>query len=114
MNGPMNTQMPYRPAQRTTTRRGDWAYYNENEPYAAEWLKNLIAAGHLPAGDVDSRSIKDVQPDDRIGYTQCQLLRRHRRMAACPTSQQLAERQRGLDRLVSVPTVQCRGKAKRI
>ena len=23
------------------------AYYNEHEPYAAQWLRNLIAAGHL-------------------------------------------------------------------
>ena len=46
-------------------------YYNEFDPYAAEWLRNLIAAGHLPAGDVDTRSIVDVQPDDLIGYTQC-------------------------------------------
>ncbi len=46
-------------------------YYNEWEPYAAEWLRNLIKAGHLPAGDVDERSIADVAPDDLIGYTQC-------------------------------------------
>ena len=31
------------------------AYYNEIDPYAAQWLRNLIAAGHLPAGDVDER-----------------------------------------------------------
>lgn len=47
------------------------AYYNEIEPYAAEWLRNLIAAGHLPAGDVDTRSIVDVAADDLVGYGQC-------------------------------------------
>lgn len=47
------------------------AYYNENNAYAAEWLRNLIAAGHIPAGDVDERSIEEVQPDDLRGYTQC-------------------------------------------
>ena len=47
------------------------AYYNENDPYAAEWLRNLIAAGHIAAGDVDERSIKEVQPDDIKNYTQC-------------------------------------------
>ena len=47
------------------------AYYNEIEPYAAEWLRNLIAAGHLPAGDVDERSIVDVEPSELKGYTQC-------------------------------------------
>ena len=30
------------------------AYYNEHEPYAAQWLRNLIAAGHIAAGDVDA------------------------------------------------------------
>lgn len=47
------------------------AYYNEIEPYCAQWLRNLIAAGHLPPGDVDDRSIRDVQPDDLRGYGQC-------------------------------------------
>lgn len=46
-------------------------YYNEIDPFAAEWLRNLIAAGEIPAGDVDTRSIKEVQPDDLDGYTQC-------------------------------------------
>ena len=47
------------------------AYYNEWDAYAAQWLRNLIAAGHLPAGDVDERSITEVQADDLKGYTQC-------------------------------------------
>lgn len=46
-------------------------YYNEIDPFAAQWLRNLIAAGHLPAGDVDERSIVDVRPDDLKGYVQC-------------------------------------------
>ena len=32
------------------------AYYNEIDPYAAQWLRNLIAAGHIAPGDVDERS----------------------------------------------------------
>ncbi|MDR9777225.1 DNA cytosine methyltransferase [Rhizobium hidalgonense] len=47
------------------------AYYNEIDPYAAQWLRNLISAGHIAPGDVDERSIVDVQPDDISGYTQC-------------------------------------------
>ncbi|WP_369050472.1 DNA cytosine methyltransferase [Burkholderia gladioli] len=47
------------------------AYYNEIDPYAAQWLRNLIAAGHIAPGDVDERSIEDVRPDDLCGYTQC-------------------------------------------
>jgi DNA (cytosine-5)-methyltransferase 1 len=47
------------------------AYYNEIEPFAAQWLRNLIAAGHIAPGDVDERSIADVSPDDLRPYTQC-------------------------------------------
>ena len=47
------------------------AYYNEFDPYAAQWLRNLIAAGHIAPGDVDQRSIEDVKPGDLTGYTQC-------------------------------------------
>ena len=46
-------------------------YYNEIDPFAAAWLRNLIAAELIPAGDVDERSIKDVQPGDLAGYVQC-------------------------------------------
>jgi len=47
------------------------AYYNEVEPFAAQWLRNLIAAGHITPGEVDERSIEDVRPDDLRGFTQC-------------------------------------------
>jgi len=47
------------------------AYYNEIDPFAAAWLRNLIAAGHIAPGDVDERSIEDVRPEDVRGYTQC-------------------------------------------
>lgn len=47
------------------------AYYNEIDPYAAQWLRNLIAGGHIAPGDVDERSIQDVHPDDLKPYTQC-------------------------------------------
>lgn len=47
------------------------AYYNEFDPYAAEWLRNLIREGLIAPGDVDERSIVDVSPDDLRGYTQC-------------------------------------------
>src|SRR5262245_28533774 len=46
-------------------------YYNEIDPYAAQWLRNLIAAGHIAAGDVDERSILDVRPHDLRTYRQC-------------------------------------------
>ena len=47
------------------------AYYNEIDPYAAQWLRNLIAAGHVAPGDVDERSIRDVRAADLAGYRQC-------------------------------------------
>jgi DNA (cytosine-5)-methyltransferase 1 len=47
------------------------AYYNEIDPAAAQWLRNLIAAGHIAPGDVDTRSIEDVHPADLKPYTQC-------------------------------------------
>lgn len=46
-------------------------YYSEWEPYAAQHLRNLIDAGLIPAGHVDTRSITDVQPSDLAGYRQC-------------------------------------------
>lgn len=48
-----------------------YVYYNELDPAAAAWLRQLIADGHLPAGDVDERSIEDVVPSDLHGYRQC-------------------------------------------
>ena len=47
------------------------AYYNENDLKAAAWLRQLIAAGHIAHGDVDTRSIEDILPSDLDGYTQC-------------------------------------------
>jgi DNA (cytosine-5)-methyltransferase 1 len=43
-------------------------YYNEIEPFAVQWLRNLIAAGHIADGVVDSRPIQEVQPGDLIGF----------------------------------------------
>ncbi|EBG0005969.1 DNA cytosine methyltransferase [Salmonella enterica subsp. enterica serovar Newport] len=47
------------------------AYYNEIDSFAAQWLRNLIAGGHIAPGEVDERSIEDVTPDDLRGFTQC-------------------------------------------
>lgn len=47
------------------------AYYNEIDPYAAQWLRNLIDAGHIAHGIVDTRSIEDVHPRDIDGFIQC-------------------------------------------
>ena len=47
------------------------AYYNEIDPFAAAWLRELIKAGHIAPGEVDTRSIADVMPSDLAGFTQC-------------------------------------------
>ena len=47
------------------------AYYNEIDPAAAQWLRNLIESGHIAPGYVDERSIEDVHPSDLRGFTQC-------------------------------------------
>ena len=44
-------------------------YYNEIDPFCVQWLKNLINAGHIPNGEIDSRSIEDVRPDDLRGFS---------------------------------------------
>lgn len=46
-------------------------YYNEFDPYAAEWLRSLIREGLIMQGDVDERSICDVEATDLRGYTRC-------------------------------------------
>ena len=46
-------------------------YYNEFDPFAASRLERLIAAGLIPKGYVDTRSITDVSAGDLAGYTQC-------------------------------------------
>ena len=35
------------------------AYYNENDEFAAAWLRNLIDAGAVASGEVDTRSVVD-------------------------------------------------------
>ena len=55
------------------------AYYNEIDAYAAQWLRNLIAAGHIAPGDWvhehnvglhdfsrDYRFAQDARPDDLL------------------------------------------------
>ena len=46
-------------------------YYNEYDPKAAAWLRELIKTGLIPNGIVDERSITEVTPRDLSAYTQC-------------------------------------------
>jgi len=47
------------------------AYYNEIDPYCAQWLRNLIVAKLIAPGDVDERDIRDIAPNELLAYTQC-------------------------------------------
>ena len=46
-------------------------YYNDNDPFCCAWLRELITAKLIPEGDVDERSITEVEAGDLRGYTQC-------------------------------------------
>jgi DNA (cytosine-5)-methyltransferase 1 len=46
-------------------------YYNEIDPGAAAWLRELIKQGRIPPGEVDTRSIADVSPNDIREFVQC-------------------------------------------
>lgn len=50
-----------------------WAYYNDNEPTACAWLRELIKNGLITDGEVDCRSIVDVRPDDVRGFRRVHL-----------------------------------------
>lgn len=50
-----------------------WAYYNEHDPNAAEWIRQLIKLGQIAPGTVDERSIKDVHSDDLRSFSQIHL-----------------------------------------
>lgn len=45
-----------------------WAYYNDIDPYNAEWIRSLMKRGLIMEGEVDERSICDVQADDLRGF----------------------------------------------
>jgi DNA (cytosine-5)-methyltransferase 1 len=46
------------------------AYYNEIDPFAANWLRELIKQNLIAPGEVDTRCIEDVTPADLGGFTQ--------------------------------------------
>jgi DNA (cytosine-5)-methyltransferase 1 len=46
------------------------ALYNEIDPKAAAWLRELIRQGHIAPGIVDERSIEDLDPEYLRQFTQ--------------------------------------------
>ena len=47
------------------------AYYNEIDPKAAAWLRELIKVGAIAPGEVDERDVRDVRPSELDGFAQC-------------------------------------------
>lgn len=47
------------------------AYYNDNDPFMVEWLKHLIKRKVIVDGEVDGRSIKEIDPKEISQFTQC-------------------------------------------
>jgi DNA (cytosine-5)-methyltransferase 1 len=47
------------------------SFYNDNAPFAVEWLRNLIRDGVIDDGVVDSRSVTEVSAADILGFRQC-------------------------------------------
>lgn len=43
-------------------------YYNDIDPFCCKVLRKRIEAGDLPAGDVDERDIREVDPAELVGY----------------------------------------------
>lgn len=46
------------------------ALFNEIDPYATQWIRNLAAAGHVAPGRVDERSIKEITATELAGVVQ--------------------------------------------
>lgn len=82
------------------------AYYNEIDPYAAQWLRNLIAAGHIAPGEVDTRSILDVSPDDLADFTQCHFFAGVGVWSFALRRGGVARRPACMDRLLPLPAFQ--------
>lgn len=45
-------------------------YYNEHDKNAVAWLRELMAAGLIPQGEIDGRDIQNIRASELVGYTQ--------------------------------------------
>lgn len=45
-------------------------FYNDNDTFCCDWLGNLIAAGHLPAGTISRVDIRELRAEDVAGFGQ--------------------------------------------
>lgn len=49
------------------------AFYNEHDPYAAQYLRNLISANLIAPGVVDERDLQEIEAYELTGFTQVHL-----------------------------------------
>lgn len=49
------------------------AFYNDHDPFCCAWLSNLMDDGLITPGDIDDRSIEDLDPADLGGYERVHL-----------------------------------------
>jgi DNA (cytosine-5)-methyltransferase 1 len=49
------------------------AFYNEHDPYAAQYLRNLMAAGLIAPGVVDERDIQEIEAWELSEFTQVHM-----------------------------------------
>lgn len=45
-------------------------YYNDNDPFVCAWLFQLMRAGEIPKGEIDSRGIAEVSPSEVGAFKQ--------------------------------------------
>jgi len=49
------------------------AYYNEINSFCAEWLRNLMNSSLIVEGDIDTRKVQEIDPEDLVHYQQVHL-----------------------------------------
>ena len=62
-------QSPFRDKRRHAMKK--WNYYNDNDPQVCEWARQLIGAKLVADGEVDCRSITDIDPKELEDFVQC-------------------------------------------
>jgi DNA (cytosine-5)-methyltransferase 1 len=66
------------------------AYYNENDPKKAAWLRELIKADIIAPGEVDERSITEIRTKRIAQLPAVPFFRRHRSLELCLTTRRMA------------------------
>ena len=90
------------------------AYYNENDPKAAAWLRELIAERLIAPGEVDDRSVADIQPTELLAFTQCHFFAGIGGWSYALRLAEWPDDRSSLDRKLSLSAVLCGWKMARV